>query len=303
MKETTNWKISRRTFLLSSVAVATFPHCLSAKSGEGGKPVLRFGIVTDPHYADVPDKDSRCYRKSTEKMQECVELMNEQKVDFLIELGDFKDQGSPVSETSTLKFLDDIESVFSKFKGFRYHVLGNHDTDSISKSQFLAHVNNTGISKESSYYSFDMKSVHCVVLDANFKSDGIAYNHGNFNWKDANIPQKEVEWLKRDLASSKLPVLCFIHQELNGGGNHVNNAEQVRKILAENGRALAVFQGHHHEGAYAFSENIHYYTLKCMVDGKKVEESAYAIVDVFNDGRMSVTGYWRATTKEMKRKL
>ena len=29
------------------------------------------------------------------KLSECVDLMNEQKVDFLIELGDFKDQGNP----------------------------------------------------------------------------------------------------------------------------------------------------------------------------------------------------------------
>ncbi len=35
----------------------------------------------------------------------------------MIRRSDFKDQGSPSSEKSTLQFLDAIESVFSKFKG------------------------------------------------------------------------------------------------------------------------------------------------------------------------------------------
>ncbi|MDA3925698.1 MAG: metallophosphoesterase [Kiritimatiellae bacterium] len=303
MKKQNNWIISRRVFLRSSTlaaaalsAGATLPSYADSSSR---KAKLRFGIVTDSHYADAPAKGRRCYRKSMGKMQECVDLMNEQKVDFLIELGDFKDQGSPSSEKSTLKFLDAIESVFSKFKGPRYHVLGNHDADSISKSQFLAHVDNTGISKESSFYSYDTKGVHCVVLDANFKSDGIAYNHGNYNWKDANISEEEVKWLKHDLAATKLPVLCFIHQELNGGGHRITNADQVCKILAESNRVLAVFQGHHHEGAYKHLENIHYYTLKCMVDDTKKDNNSYAVVDMYADNSMMVTGYCRADSKSL----
>ena len=296
------YKITRREYLKSTIAAALLPATWqTARGASEKKSIMRFGVVTDSHYADAPDKGARCYRQSLGKMQACVDQMNKEKVDFLIELGDFKDQGSPASEKNTLNFLDAIESVYAKFNGPRYHVLGNHDMDSISKSQFLNRVENTGISKESSFYSFDMKSIHCVVLDANFKSDGKAYNHGNFHWKDANIPPAEVEWLKKDLASTELPVICFSHQELNGGGSPINNAEDVRKILAEKGSTLAVLQGHHHEGAYVLSDNTHFYTLKCMVEGTKVEESAFAIVDVYKDGSLAVTGYHRATSKELKR--
>ena len=55
-------------------------------------PKLRFGIVTDSHYADVDTKSGRYYRQSLAKMEECVNLMRRQQVDFLIELGDLKDQ-------------------------------------------------------------------------------------------------------------------------------------------------------------------------------------------------------------------
>ena len=226
--------------------------------------------------------------------------MNQQKVDFLIELGDFKDQGKPPSEKSTLQFLKAIESVYSGFEGPRYHVLGNHDMDSISKTQFLNHVTNSGISKERSYYSFDMKGIHCIVFDANFRSDAADYDRGNFNWKDANIPPKEVTWLKQDLASTKLPVICFSHQELKGEGSAICNADEICKVLADSGSVLAVFQGHHHAGAYVSAENIHYYTLKCMVEGSKTEDNAYAIVSVFNDNSIAVEGYRRARSKNMK---
>jgi alkaline phosphatase len=82
--------------------------------------------------------------------------MNTQKVDFLVELGDFKDQNNPAIEQRTLTYLRAVEKVFQKFNGATYHVLGNHDIDSISKEQFLTNVENTSIDQAKSYYSFDL---------------------------------------------------------------------------------------------------------------------------------------------------
>ncbi len=302
MKHADRWIISRRKFLLSStlsaasLAAGAPPRAAQAHAE---KPILRFGIVTDAHYADAPDSGNRRYRRSLAKMRECVELMNQQHVDFLIELGDFKDQGKPPDENSTLQFLSDIESVYAGFKGPRYHVLGNHDVDSISKAQFLSAVENTGITRERAYYSFDRGGIHCVVLDANFRVDGTAYDRGNYNWKDANIPPEEVAWLREDLAATALPVICFTHQEISGAGIVIRNAEEIRKILAESRRVLAVFQGHHHAGAYALDSGIHYYTLKAMVEGADAEDNAYAIVSVYDGGAMMVAGYRRAVSKRM----
>ena len=39
-------------------------------------------------------------------------------------------------------FLDEIENTLKGFEGPLYHVLGNHDMDSISKSDFLTHTYN-----------------------------------------------------------------------------------------------------------------------------------------------------------------
>jgi hypothetical protein len=45
---------------------------------------VTFGIVTDFHYADSAPKRNRYFRESISKMEECVDLMIQMKVDVLI---------------------------------------------------------------------------------------------------------------------------------------------------------------------------------------------------------------------------
>ncbi|OHB65063.1 MAG: hypothetical protein A2Y76_13295 [Planctomycetes bacterium RBG_13_60_9] len=243
---------------------------------------------------------TRFYRESLGKLSECVDRMNAERVDFLIELGDFKDENRPPVEEMTLLHLRDIEAVFQRFQGPAYHVLGNHDMDSISKQQFLARVENTGIDPARSYYSFEVKGLHFIVLDANYQADGSDYDHGNFNWTDSNVPAQELDWLEQDLAASHDPVIVFIHQLLDGKGPvYVKNAPEVHRILKASGRVLAVFQGHHHEGEYSRIDGIPYYTLKAVVEGHGQDNNSYAIVEVQPDQSVIVTGYHKAPSMEL----
>ena len=279
---------------VAGLALTPLSCTLQNSSGPAARPV-RFGIVTDCHYADAEARGSRFYRHSADKLAECVGLMNERRPDFLIELGDFKDQDNPPVEERTLDHLKTIEGVFSRFDGPRYHVLGNHDMDSISKIQFLNNVENTGIRPDRSYYSFNCGGLHFVVLDANYRADGADYDHGNFQWTDANIPPAELDWLKRDLARVPGPAIVFIHQLLDGAGPvYVKNAESVRRILEQSGKVPAVFQGHHHEGSYRLINGIHYYTLRAMVEGPGLENNSYGLVEVLCAGGITVTGYQKA---------
>jgi len=281
--------------------LALTPFSCTGPTGSGRRPgAVRFGIVTDCHYADADTAGTRYYRHSLDKLGECVEAMNAQKVDFLVELGDFKDQDSPPDEQKTLSYLRAVESVFCKFDGPAYHVLGNHDEDSLSKAQFLTNVENTGIDSGRSYYSFDFHGVHFVVLDANYKSDGTDYDHGNFDWTDANVPAAGLQWLRRDLAASRGPVVVLVHQLLDGAGSHfVKNAAEVRQILEQSDRVLAVFQGHRHNGGYSLINGIHYYTLKAVIEGPGPENNSYAIVEVRPDMSIAVTGYRKADSKQL----
>lgn len=297
------WMVTRREVLKTSgMLVAGLSLDTPLVYGEASEPKKKvyFGMVTDMHYADADTRGVRHYRESLPKLEECVSFMNTKKVNFLIELGDLKDERPDAKEADTLTYLETIEAAFAKFEGPRYHVLGNHDMDSISKEQFLARAENTGITQDASYYSFDHAGVHCIVLDACYTTDGKDYDHGNFNWKDPNIPQEQCDWLKEDLASTTNPTLVFVHQLLDGETDHcVNNAAQVRKILQDSQKVLAVFHGHNHAGQYNQIEGIHYYTLKAVIEGSGKENNAYATVDVYDDHSIVVTGYRKAVSKTM----
>jgi predicted phosphodiesterase len=299
------WVISRRVLLrsaagaLAGTTLASLSCAPGSRSGCNRQPV-RFGIVTDCHYADTDPAGTRFYRESLDKLSESVARMNAEDVDFLIELGDFKDQDRPPVEGRTLRHLQTVEGVFRGFARRRYHVLGNHDMDSLSKRQFLENVENTGIDPSRSYYSFDVRGLHCVVLDANHRADGSEYDHGNFDWTDANLPAHELDWLRQDLAKSRGPAVVFIHQLLDGTGSvYVKNAAEVRRVLGESGNVLAVFQGHHHEGAYSHLDGVHYYTLKAVVEGHGSENSSYVMVEMQRDGNLIVTGYRKAISTEL----
>ena len=140
------WILSRKTFLKASGGVALFLAAGSGSACKGSKRnVLRVGMVSDTHYADRDPAGIRYYRQSLAKLQECVERMNQEGVDFMVHIGDFKDEDPEPVEARTVQFVKDLEAVYAQFKGPRYHVLGNHDIDSINKGQFLAEIENTGI--------------------------------------------------------------------------------------------------------------------------------------------------------------
>ena len=105
----------------------------------GGSPdFVSFGIITDVHYADAAPSGSRIYRDSLPKVQAAVATMQQEKVDFMIELGDFKDTDvsqhcdkdpSPACVNLTVGFLRRIEAAMAVYEGPKYHILGNHDVD------------------------------------------------------------------------------------------------------------------------------------------------------------------------------
>ena len=113
---------TRRFFIKGLGAFAAVPlfGCAGARAA-GEKPLVRFGLVTDCHYADIPyarrpwPVGDASYRESAAKLDECVAVMNREHPDFLVELGDFKDLGP--DKTSTAGYLEKIENVFAGFRG------------------------------------------------------------------------------------------------------------------------------------------------------------------------------------------
>ena len=293
--------ISRRRFLklvgLASAGLLMEP----AFSFPSENEKIRFGIITDSHYADREPANNRYYREAISKMKEAIDVMNTEKIDFVIHLGDFKDQDDKQQKKDTLKYLKALEAEYAKFNGPKYHCIGNHDVDSITKQQFLENTVNTNIPNNKSYYSFELNGYHFVVLDANYNEDGSDqfYKIEGTDWQNPNIPEEEFLWLAKDLESTLLPTIIFNHHPLyeyfRGEYRfHINQYKQMQQLLEGSKKVVAVFQGHVHEEDHKELNGIHYITQLGMVDGSGLENNSFSIVTV-DEKQIQIDGYKRAS--------
>lgn len=297
--------MKRREFIqLLSGGIVLFSSLPLEMNARSRRKPLRFGIVTDSHYADRDVRNDRYYRHSLDKMRDAMDVFNRSDLDFIIELGDMKDMNPDMTSHDTLRFVDEIEAVFQQFRGRTYHVLGNHDMDSISKQEFLDHTENSGTARGHSYYSFTTKGIRFIVLDTCFNADGSPFDHGNYSWEDAHVSQEELEWLRTELQRDKKPVIVFTHILLDYFSDVrdnlcVRNADKVVSLLEESGHVLAVFQGHWHAGHYSHRNGIHYWTMKAMIKNEYPAHNSYAIAEVDAHGNITIQGFSDCESRDL----
>jgi len=266
---------------------------------------MTFGLVTDSHYAEREPAGTRYYRQSLEKMEEFIEVMNASNVDFIIHLGDFKDEAPEKKESDTLRFLEKIESVFAGFKGPRYHCVGNHDVDSITKEQFLALTENTGIAPNKSYYAFQNKGFRFIVLDANYDRNGVDhFFKKGADWQDTNIPPDQMNWLLDELNNHPDPTVIFCHHPFfscykDGYKFHINNYKEIQAAINGSGNVVAVFHGHVHQEIFKRINNVHYIVQLGMVDYEGLENNTFSLIKI-TDQTLEITGFKRATNKKLE---
>ena len=249
------------------------------------KLAVRLGLVTDLHYADKAPAGTRHYRETLAKLEEAAKQFQQDRPDHIVELGDFIDAADSVEVEKG--YLKRINKDFSALPGKKHYVLGNHCVYTLTKEEFLE-----GVGQKKSYYAFDAGGFHFVVLDACFCSDGQPYGRKNFEWTDPNIPADQVEWLAADLKAARGNTIVFIHQRLDVSNSYgVKNAAQVRKVLEDSGKVLAVFQGHSHENTLKDINGIHYCVHRAMIEGSGKENNGYSTVDVFVDGTIRIAGF------------
>ncbi len=278
-------RISRRAFVRNGTLLLAAGSVAPGWAWAEEKPSARIGLVTDLHHADKPARGTRHYRETLGKLAEAGEAFAKAGVKHVVELGDFIDSaGSLPAEKGHLAT---VHKHFSELPGKKHHVLGNHCVHLLTKQEFLG-----GVGQGKAHYSFDHAGWHFIVLDACFRSDGVAYERQNFEWTDPNIPVAELEWLEADLRGAKSPVVVFIHQRLDVSNHYgVKNAPAVRKILEDSKRVRAVFQGHSHKNDHHEIGGIHYTTLVAMVEGAGADSNGYSTLNLLANGALSLTGF------------
>lgn len=279
-------QVGRRAFLqngtLLLAATGLVPRSLVAKEDQG---LLRFGLITDLHHADKPSAGTRHYRQTLGKLAEAAKQFEQDRTSFLVELGDLIDAADTVE--TELRYLKTVNREFSAIAQDRHYVLGNHCVDTLTKEEFLG-----SVEQSKSYYSFERGDFHFVILDACFRHDGAPYGRKNSKWNDANLPSAEVEWLQADLSKTSKQTVIFAHQRLDVSNDHgVKNCPEVRKVLEESGKVLAVFQGHSHQNDLKEIGGIHYCTLVAMVEGSGAENNGYSVVEIDPGSTIRVRGF------------
>lgn len=281
-------QFQRRAFLQGGsllLAGAGIRPAAALAAAQEKSPAVRVGLLTDLHYADKEPAGSRHYRETLTKLAEAAQRFHREQTDLVVELGDFIDAADSVD--AELEFLGRVDREYSACHGQKHYVLGNHCVHTLTKKEFLQTVG-----QDSSYYSFDFGGYHFVILDACFRSDGVAYGRKNFEWTDANIPQAQLVWLREDLAETTKPSIVFVHQRLDVSDHYgIKNAAAVRTIFKATENVLAVFQGHSHRNDHKLIDGVHYCTLAAMVEGSGPDNNAYAAIDIFDGDTIRVRGF------------
>ncbi|MEQ6120311.1 metallophosphoesterase [Reichenbachiella sp. MALMAid0571] len=231
--------MKRRSFIKNTtLASATYvlPWQLSGHSSVK-KEKLKFGLIADVHQDIMHD--------GVERLQAFIDESTSRKMEFIMQLGDFcrpYDYNQP--------FLD----VWEQFKGSKYHLLGNHDTDGgFTRQQAMDFWG-----MKSRYYSFDKSGYHFVVLDGNDP------NPKPWSGYNRYIDKEQQEWLKNDLKNTSLTTFVFSHQTLENEDGGVDNQKEIRKILEDANKdagfnkIVASICGHHHTDYMTQIHDIYY---------------------------------------------
>lgn len=216
--------LPRRRFLtrLSTAAAAlSLPRPAPARPEGHGR--IRIGMISDVHHDVMPDGSRR--------LRAFLDAMRTAQPDFIIQLGDFC---KPTAANQP--FLD----LWNSHPGPRYHVLGNHDMDGGFPRDHTA----AWYGMPGRHYGFDHRGMRFLVLDGN-DPGGTGSGYHRF------IGQEQQAWLETELASTRLPVVLFIHQPLDHEQGVVNR-DAIRAVLEtdrgpDHAGVAAVFSGHCHQ--------------------------------------------------------
>ncbi len=268
-----------------------------AKGAE--QPKLEFGVVPDVQYCDCEINGTRYYRNSVSKLIDASQALNQENVDFTVQLGDLIDRD--VESFST------ILPIFNMIEGRKYHVLGNHDF--AVKTDEVIDI----LGMQNQYYDFKYKNWRFVVLDTNDLSF-YANPEGSEKYEEAEemynelvesgaihaqtynggISAEQLTWLQDVMdksAKRNEKVVVFGHMPVYPENNHnVWNAEEVTEVLEANDNVVAYFNGHNHAGNYGLQNGVHYVNLEGMVETE--DTTAYSIIRIYRD-RLEIDGYGR----------
>jgi Icc protein len=251
----------RRSFLkkvtLAGASLGLVLPTLATDGPAAKKDSFSFLHLTDMHV--------RRKRKGHKGYQACIETVNkrEKKADFALMGGDLAFDGNYTAKEEFEDQLTLYKQISDQLKMPYYNSIGNHDVLGWNSRRKVA-VDDPDLGKvlimkklgmEKSYYSFNHKGWHFVVMDSIYPTQEA---HGP-SYK-AKFGEEQLEWLRFDLGkNSEKPTVIMTHiaafchiGQLNGDKDYnaighmvVEDTQEFRHIIERHG-VKAVLQGHSH---------------------------------------------------------
>lgn len=298
--------MNRRSFLtitLPALAGATaFGETLAAD-----KP-LRFGVIADPQYADVPTTGTRHYRASLAKLDACIAELNQRDLAFVVTLGDLIDRD--------FASFDAVIERYAKLKAPHRIVLGNHDF-SVADAEKENVLGKLGM--KLGYQSFVVKDWRFVLIDGTetapyrFAANDPRAKAAKDRMKalaaagvssaqphNGVISAEQLQWIEKELQSARAAkqraILCghFPVMPIKDAHN-LWNADEVVAVIDRFPEVAAYLNGHNHHGNYAHAGHCHYVNFKGMVE--TASDNAFAVVSCYPD-RITIEGFGPEPSRE-----
>lgn len=263
--------------------------------------MLTIGLVTDLHFGPDARFAGKLRKLSAQGPALCAafarRMREHVRPDLVVNLGDVVEDES--FEADARRYAECL-ALLRRAPGRLVNVAGNHDRVHL-EPEFLrrawgepepqAAAAGAGAHPAADaepralYRSFDFGGYHFVVLYTHERKD-----------EDVTLGTAQLTWLRADLRAAPLPTVVLMHhsaadQDLRGNrwfekAAHiclVKDRRDLRRILAEHGRTLAVFNGHLHWNHLDVIDGIPYVTVQSLVenladDAPGVAAQAHAVV-------------------------
>ena len=183
-----------------------------------------------------------------------IEKVNLLQPDFVITVGDLI-EGYTDEKNTILKQWEDFEELTNKFQAPFFYCPGNHD---VTNDVMLEIYRKRHGVNAKSYYSFDYRNCHFVVLDSQTAT------------RLEPFADEQFEWLAKDIAAatSAEHVLVFYHHPL---WNRSKLWNRMRSILPAD--KTTIFSGHEHKLSFKEADGIPSYTLSASAATSGIENT------------------------------
>jgi hypothetical protein len=283
----------RRLFLAIAALLLSAIYALA----QAERPLVRFGLIADPQYADKDSRHGRNYRQAKELYRQTIALLNqEEDLAFIMVLGDIID-GAKVEDMAEMIALGADSMVPLKY------LAGNHDLQRLSEEQLK-----TAFGVDDLFYDFAVGGVRFVVINSQDVSlvadaasgrrqaarDFLAAHAGvRFNSYDGMLSPERQQWLRGKLAAADAAgedVVVFSHAPV------WYLASNPRELMWDHMTTLATldscprlrafFAGHFHRGGMSPRRRVLHKTVKALVN---LNEPTACVVNMYRE-RMDIRG-------------